>query len=156
MQVKSAISCDMPARDDGREATIPSGQKVGVAYGKLLDEARRRRGLTLAQWAERAEIHESTASRVAAGEGSVKAARALRKVLVELGETIPPVTFDEGAAPDWLAEWTAIGEELRKVKPEEFRKTVRQLRSYLAALRVADRGIQLIVDPLPFNPDDDE
>lgn len=123
------------------------------SYAKLLLEAAERQGLTARRWSELAGLHESNVSRLKKGEGTLSAARDLRKALLKLGEAVPPITLDGEA--DWLATWTRVGETLYKLDRDQFDRTVAQLREYIRAKEIVERGIQLIVRPLPDNPDGD-
>lgn len=93
----SAIRLDVVAKKSAR----PSAPKVPKAYGKMLvDRAKAELGLDRSEVADFAGISDVTAWRIETGhvDGSVKAANAMREVLLRNGLDVPPVPV---GATEW-------------------------------------------------------
>lgn len=141
------------------EAPDPAPDPKLEQFGRLVEEARKRQRLTMAQLADLAKISEATVSRIKSGTAGLDSVIAVRRALNARGESLPVVTLgDETSSDDSgddAAVWSRLGQQLRAVDDREYRKAVASIREFLRAHRLVSQGIRLISDPLPLNPDDD-
>jgi len=94
--------------------------KVPAAYGRLLVELAARYGMDRDQFAEAAGFAPITAWRLAKGEGSVKAAKDARALLISRGATVPPVPVDDD-------DWTPPADDARAPRPgDSTEETIRK------------------------------
>lgn len=94
--------CAIPFDVVSKKPDRPSAPKVPATYGKMLIERAAALGLPRPQFAKLAGISDLTAWRVETGhkDSSVKAANAMRSVLLERGlKDIPPVPV--GGGDEW-------------------------------------------------------
>lgn len=164
LQGNPAISCGMPADKPSRDkpSAAPSEpeqrppQHVVDEMFAIVDK----RGLKQRDIAKLAGIDESGVSRLRKGTGTINNARKMRNAIIaKLGEPVQPMTLDDDAEEDtdWVAKWVELGRRLYALDADhkQYENAVRQVRFFLHSAEIAKRGIQLIADPLPFNPDED-
>jgi transcriptional regulator with XRE-family HTH domain len=125
---------------------------VPAEYGLRLKAAAEQLGLGFEQLAELAHISPVTAWRVTKGEGTVKAAEAMRGALLDhafkTGGTVeipPPVV----QAPLELHEWLRIGEALFVIDRDQFDKVLARTKKLVEALQGVEDDISAISHPLP-------
>lgn len=110
-------------------------------YGRALREGARRAGLGWEEAAAEAGVSPMTAWRVENGQGSLKAAEALRAVLAARWVDLPPPAF---ATTDKLARWFQLGRDLRDLSPAQFDRVLDQVEQPIDAERRVRDGISLI------------
>lgn len=149
------LLCRMKAKT--RSGTGPKRKKTKVPaeYGALLYAEAAKLGMSVrdaARLAGYASKKDQTVARIARGDGSVDAALAIRKVLVERGADLPPVPTSAGpvlgenaakASSKWRLEWEVIGEALRELMTDE------QFDVVLADLRELERAHRIVRDGIP-------
>lgn len=140
-----AISLRMASRSRRRSSSgPPKSQKVSARYGAYLADVARRIGLSMEEWARKAEVSYETVWRVTRGQGSVKSTRALREVLIAAGQKVPPISFgDEAKSRSKIDEWTELGMRLSELSPEGYDSALEKIREIVRAHMIVRGGLSL-------------